>query len=83
MSWSVNYIGTPEKISEELEKNSSNLSGVSKQEYDDALPHLKALVNLNVNKDYPIALKLDASGHGYDGNCQCQVSISNIGRILN
>ncbi len=63
MSWSANFIGKPEKVSEALTAQSANLSGQSKQEYDSALPHLVALVNLNIGQQVPI-IKLAACGHG-------------------
>lgn len=87
MSWSVNFVGKPENISKALEENSGKLSGVSKEEYDTALPHIVALVNQNFNKDYPPILKIDANGHAYkDGDTtnysNCSVSITVLGGQL-
>ena len=45
MSWSVNYVGKPEKVAAALQEQSSKLTGQSKIEFDDALPHLVGLVN--------------------------------------
>jgi hypothetical protein len=62
MSWSVGFIGKPEKVVEALQSHSEKLNGESKVEYDSALPHLIGVVNENFGHDYPI--KLTASGHG-------------------
>lgn len=79
MSWSVNYIGKPEKIAEALEQQSEKLTGQSKTEFDAALPHLCALVKQNFNKAGDYIVQLDANGHGYDGFNNCNVSIKAIG----
>jgi hypothetical protein len=68
MSWSVSYIGTPQKVAEALYDESRKLSGQSKVEFDAALPNLACLVGQNFTdeengKDPPI-VKLTASGHG-------------------
>lgn len=47
MSWSVDYTGTPEAVTEALNKYGANLTGHSKEEYDAALPHLIGLVKQN------------------------------------
>lgn len=65
MSWSVGFIGKPEKVAEALTAQSDKMSGESKVEYDSALPHLVALVNENFGSDYPV--KLTAAGHGTTG----------------
>ena len=76
MSWSVNFIGSPENVSKALDANSANLTGQSKVEYDAALPHIKALVEQNVNNNYPICIKVDANGHGdTTGNNNVNVTI--------
>jgi hypothetical protein len=62
MSWSISFIGKPEKVVEALTAESLKLSGESKKEYDSALPHLIGLVNENFGTPYFI--KLAASGHG-------------------
>lgn len=66
MSWSVNYLGKASLVAKALEDQSANLSGQSKIEFDDAKPHLIALVNQNFTQDgNPDALvRLSASGHG-------------------
>ena len=83
MSWSVQFIGKPEKVSEALQAQSEKMSGESKVEYDSALPHLVALVNENFGYDYPV--KLLASGHGQTGekpNRQLTASIELIYGLL-
>lgn len=60
MSWNVSMIGKPENIKAALEKYSESLSGVSRQEYDDAKPHLIGLVDQNVSGSL---IKVNASGH--------------------
>lgn len=64
MSWSVSFFGKPEKVAEALEAYSDKLSGVSKQEYDNALPNMVNLVKQNFGNDQEL-VKLAASGHGY------------------
>jgi hypothetical protein len=44
MSWSVGFIGKPEKIAEALNAEANKLSGQSKKEFERALPHMTALV---------------------------------------
>lgn len=65
MSWSVNFIGKPEKVVEALQAQSEKMSGESKVEYDSALPHLTGLVKENFGYDYVV--NLSASGHGQTG----------------
>ena len=62
MSWSVAFIGKPEKVVEALQKKSETLTGESKKEFDSALPHLVGLVNENFGTPYLV--NLSASGHG-------------------
>lgn len=59
MSWSVRFIGTPEKVVEALDKFGDTLSGQSKEEFDEAKPALVTLVNGNVGP----MVDLNASGH--------------------
>jgi hypothetical protein len=65
MSWSIQFIGKPEKVIEALNANSEKMSGESKAEFDSALPHLVGLVNENFGYDYLV--NLTASGHGQTG----------------
>jgi hypothetical protein len=76
MSWSIGFIGSPEKISEALKAHSEKLSGVSKDEYDAALPHIEALVSQNHSTSYPLVLQVTANGHGSGGYNDCTVSIA-------
>jgi hypothetical protein len=76
MSWSIAFIGKPEKVVEALQKQSETLNGESKKEYDSALPHLIGLVNENFGTPYPV--KLAASGHGtvYTDRSDRQLTVS-------
>lgn len=76
MSWSISFIGKPEKVVEALTAQSAQLNGQSKEEYDSALPHLIGLVNENFGTGYPV--KLAASGHGtvYTDKSDRQLSAS-------
>lgn len=60
MSWSVSVIGKPEKV---VEKLAAYVPGneQSNREYEEAKPHLQALVSLAVGQDYLV--QLEASGH--------------------
>lgn len=66
MSWSVNYLGKASLVAKALDDESAKMSGQSKVEFDDAKPHLIALVIQNFTEDgHPDALvRLNASGHG-------------------
>lgn len=66
MSWSVQFIGTPEKVAEALTAHSGKLSDQSKVEFDSALPHMVGICNENFGTGAKI--KLAASGHGYAVN---------------
>ena len=76
MSWSVQFVGKPEKVAEALTAQSATMNGESKVEYDSALPHLVALVNENFGTGYPV--KLAASGHGtvYTDRSDRQLAVS-------
>ncbi|MFA5727712.1 MAG: hypothetical protein WC886_08745 [Saccharofermentanaceae bacterium] len=63
MSWSIQFIGKPEKVIEALQGQSEKMNGESKNEYDSALPHLVGIVKENYGFDYLI--NISASGHGY------------------
>lgn len=68
MSWSISFFGKPDKVVEALEAYSERLSGVSKDEYVQALPNMVNLVKGNFGNDQEL-VKLSASGHGqFDGN---------------
>lgn len=59
MSWSVSFIGTPNKVADALDKHSETLAGQSLVEYDDAKPHLINLVKGNVSQ----FVSVTANGH--------------------
>ena len=71
MSWSVNVIGKSEEVIKELDAYSVRLQGPgaeqSKLEYDEALPHLKALVLQNFGFDRTIELSAHGSGWAEGG----------------
>jgi hypothetical protein len=82
MSWSISFIGSPENVAKALENHSTTITGQSKAEYDAALPHIKALVEQNVNKNYPRAIKVEGNGHGdTTGNNSVNVSIGYGGQL--
>lgn len=88
MSWSVNLIGTPDKIAAALDEYSGNLTDFSKEEFDGALPSLKQLLEQN-KSDQPgrPVLLLSAHGHGhkYNGQVQyqtCSVKLEDTGSAL-
>jgi len=68
MSWSIGFIGTTQKVVEALKAESEKLSGVSKNEFDAALPHLIGLVEQNMNDTGQACVKLEANGHGTFSN---------------
>jgi len=87
MSWSVNFLGRPEKVVEALKTHAekSGLTGQSREEYEAAMPHLVGLVEQNVcaggSPEYPKMVKLVANGHGSkkDGEWterNCSVALS-------
>lgn len=89
MSWSFSCIGTPEAVARALDENQSQLTGQNLEEYQEALPHLKALVALNVPSDgkYPVTLDLEASGsasfiNGEKNYGSCSVNIKPVHRKL-
>jgi hypothetical protein len=70
MSWSIQLVGTPEKVAEALQAHSGTLSGQCKVEYDDALPYLVGLVSNNFadgERYKPSMVKIAASGSGVVG----------------
>ena len=87
MSWSVSFIGKPDKVSEALLEYSTKLSGMSKDEYDAAVNALILLVSQNFGND-AVMIKVSASGSGYRNDStgtdqrSCNVSIENIYGIL-
>lgn len=85
MSWSVSLVGTPEKVCQALDKYRENLRDFSLEEYEEALPGLKALVQANAS-DANNVVSLHANGHasrinGVKTHAQCQVSLTPLGRL--
>lgn len=78
MSWTVNFIGEAPKVAEALTAQSEKLTGASKEEYDEALPHLIGLVRQSFGEPNPI-VSITANGHGHTNSTnpyrQCQVEI--------
>lgn len=62
MSWSTNLIGTADKVNAELNAYSETLTGQSKEEFEEAKPHIQGLIALNVNQASQV-IKLTAAGH--------------------
>lgn len=86
MSWSVNYIGTAQKIIDALNEQSEKFTGQTKEEFDAALPHLRGLLAENYAEKQPL-LKLDASGSGYSvggeqKQRQCSVQLQQLWGVL-
>lgn len=75
MSWMTILIGKPEEIVAKLHEHSASLDGQSKEEFDAALPHIIGVVEQNYSEGEAPTLKLDASGHGYENNRTCLVSV--------
>lgn len=82
MSWSVTLIGKTENIVAALKAHSEAMAGLSKVEFDAALPHLCGLVEQNFNTDGSPVMQLQASGHGHDNYRQCTVTLSFLGGQL-
>lgn len=81
MSWTVNLVGTPDKVVQALNETSTNLQGGSKAEFDNALPAMTALVQLNYGDGVQI-VKLNAAGHAYTGYGQCTITLDRVTNIL-
>lgn len=80
MSWSVSFVGKPEKVAEAVEQYGGTLSGQSKEEYEAAAPHMAALARQNFAEVADVLVQLSASGSGYskDGkmvNQSCAVEL--------
>lgn len=84
MSFSVSCIGRPEAIKRRLAKESENLSGQSKQEFDDVRPALETVLDQNVGD---AVVHLEAHGHadfvdGVKKFGQCTVNIRKLGTLV-
>ena len=87
MSWSNSWIGKPSAIKAAIGRYSDTLTGLSKEEFDAARPHLEGLLDQNTNKDKEPIVHLDANGHAYvkDGERQysaCSVTLKTIGTLV-
>ena len=65
MSWSIHtLIGTPENICKKLDEQHANLSGLSQEEFGNAITHMKGLILMNFNPNFPVTLQVSGHGHG-------------------
>lgn len=62
MSWSVQVIGKPEAVKGQLQRACAGYQegSASRHEFEEALPHLLAIVDANVG---PVAVQVEANGH--------------------
>jgi hypothetical protein len=62
MSWSVQAIGKPEAVKAQLQRacEAYQEGSPSRREFDEALPHLLAIVDGNIG---PVAVHVEANGH--------------------
>lgn len=92
MSWSIVFIGKPKQVVEAMQKETDTMSGASKTEYEQALPHLAALIGQNFaipeTEWNPPTMRISANGHGVfnEGkqvNNQLRVTIETLdGRLV-
>jgi hypothetical protein len=75
MSWSISFIGNSNNVIKALEDHSNKLNGQSKSEYDEALPSLLKLVQLNHNEQQAVIIKITASGHASSSYSNCSVTL--------
>lgn len=61
MSWSFAAVGKPDAIMRAIDKCVSTYSNESREEFDAAAPHLKALVCENMGEG--VIVNVSASGH--------------------
>ena len=68
MSWSISFIGKPDNVALAIEGEATKMEGQSRLEYEDAVPHLAALVRQNFAKEGTAyqapCVRITASGHG-------------------
>lgn len=65
MSWSIHtLIGSPENICKQLDKQYEVLSGLSQEEFGNAITHIKQLILMNFNPNFPVTLQVSGHGHG-------------------
>jgi hypothetical protein len=78
MSWSISYLGEPEKVAAALEEANSGLTDQSKEEWEAAKPHLIALVRMNIGNNTVVKLNASGSGSKQGGkliSSSCQVTL--------
>lgn len=65
MSWSMNVMGTPKAIKQAIAREAKRLTGQSSVEFNEARPHLEALVDLNMagTSGSPGTIEFVANGH--------------------
>jgi hypothetical protein len=84
MSWSINVIGKPEAVKRALARQSEQLTGQSKEEFDAAKPAIETLLDQNIENG---VVQLDANGHasladGAKTYGTCSVSLKTLGQIV-
>jgi len=62
MSWGISKVGKPEALKRAIDAAVEGYSGLSKEEFAKAAPHLKGLLDLAVPG---VVTLLNASGHGH------------------
>lgn len=73
MSWSINFIGSPNNIVAALDKHSEELTGQSKEEFKIAKSLLACLVQQNYNNNDqapPVIMHLKAYGSNHTSEGQ-------------
>lgn len=76
MSWSIQLIGTPQGLINELNAQSEKMNpGISKEEFDEALPHIRGLLAQNYAPIAPL-VRLEASGSGWGAGDQAHRNLS-------
>lgn len=66
MSWSYSGVGKVEELCRSIDTNAAQQSGQCKIEMDAAVPHLKALLNQNFDKNNPeLIMEITAYGSGW------------------
>jgi hypothetical protein len=78
-------VGKPENVANALEAEAENMSGESKAEYQEALPHIVGIVRQNFNKetDSPQLVSVSANGSGFTRSGepvqrQCSVKVEHL-----
>jgi hypothetical protein len=67
MSWSVQLLGSPDRVVEDLLAQSAKMDGQSKKEFDNATSSIIELIGQsfgNYHESEAVIIRLTASGHG-------------------